>query len=598
MFAIVPALLACLLAAGAFAQDRDSRAEVEITYPAPRAEVGEPMVLTFDISNASRVEDPRVPDTPGLRAQVNRSREASQTTIVNGRATHRTTVRFDVLFLADQPGRFEIPRVRIVVDGQTYESRETAVEVSGFDVGSMARAELDVEPKEVLVGQNATATLRIWIRNPRAGRIAPDPARLWASTVLPNDSKWGLFQNALKELYDEGRFRVAPRTERIGTDEWVIYELESTLSPDKPGPLEISGIEVRLRYPRSVAGGERLLTLEPTQPEVVVQSPPSQDKPANYTGAVGVFEIDARAKPTRVSVGDPITLSVIIVDRTRGGADLARLLPPPVSEQADLQRSFRMPSEPLIGTVNGRTKVFTQTLRPNSERVTEIPPILFSFFDPETRSYRTVQSKPIAITVMPVERIDTVAVTGGSAVPSRPSSVPESKLTDVEGGLVASIRATPSMLASDRIEPGWGALAVVVLPPLFAGVAWVLRRRADRFGADEGLRRSRGASSRARRAIASAADAPAVAAALKQFLADRSGLAAASLTRREALALLDAAGADESLCHELDRILADGERAAFAPQREAPSESLRSNSRRLLPRLERLNLAPRPEVQR
>jgi len=99
---------------------------------------------------------------------------------------------------------------------------------------------------------------------------------------------------------------------------------------------------------------------------------------------------------------------------------------------------------------------------------------------------------------------------------------------------------------------------------------------------------------------AAAADAPAIAAALKQYLADRSGLAAASLTRREALDLLEAHDADEVLRDEVDRILAAGERSAFAQSAAAHADtspdSLRSEARQALSRLDRLQLAPRSEV--
>lgn len=575
---------------GGAVADQASEPRVEITYPLPKAEVGEPIVVTFDITDATNIEDPRVPASPGLRSQVQRTRDASQMTIINGRVSQQRSVRYDVVFLADQPGRFEVPRVRVIVDGQAYESRAATVEVSGIDLDRLARAELTVDPEQAIVGQNVTVSLRVFIRNPRPGRMTVDAIRLWGAVVLGADSRWGPFQSAIEELYRESRFRIPPRSERDADgNEWAIYELTATLSPEKPGPLEVPGIEIRLRYPRGNAG-ERLITLEPKQPTIIVEPPPSEGRPADFTGAIGVFELDARAKPTRVSVGDPITLSVVIIDRTPGGADLARLLPPPVGDQADLQRSFRIPTEPLVGSVNGRTKVFTQTLRPLSERVTEIPPITFSYFDPATGTYHSLASKPIPITVMPVERIDSVAVTGGAAT-ARPTQTQASRLTEVEGGLVASIPVSAAMLANERVVPGWGLVLLLVLPPLACGAAALARRRADRLGSDSRLVRARRALRNARGAIASASDAPAIAAALKSYLADRSGLAAASLTRREALSLIEQCGADERLGSAVDRLLAEGERSAFAQRSDASPEGLRNEARAILTDLERLDLA-------
>ena len=60
-----------------------------------------------------------------------------------------------------------------------------------------------------------------------------------------------------------------------------------------------------------------------------------------------------------------------------------------------------MPSEAASGTVEGRSKVFTQSIRALSETVREIPPIEFAFFNPAKGEYETVRSAPIAITVKP-----------------------------------------------------------------------------------------------------------------------------------------------------------------------------------------------------
>ncbi|MBX3354829.1 MAG: BatD family protein [Phycisphaeraceae bacterium] len=580
------------------AEARSSNANVEIVYPLPRAETGEPMTVTFEVTNASTVEDPRVPNTPGLEARVTRSREFSQTTIINGQVTQRRSVRFDVNFFAEQPGRFEIPRIRIVVDGQTYESRPTTVEVTGLDTSRLARAEISIDPGEAVVGQMLTATLQVRIRNPRAGRVAADAARLWDTLILPNESRWGLFQGAVEELYRERRFRIPPRSERDADgDEWVVYELSTPFSADKPGPLLIHGIEIKLRYPRGA--GERLLTIEPAQPRVNIEPPPSQGRPADFAGAVGVFELDVRARPTRVGVGDPITLSIIIADRTPGGADLTRLLPPPIAELPELTRNFRMPSEPLVGTINGRTKVFTQTLRPLSERITDIPPILFSFYDPDTGLYRTLRSQPIPITVLPVERIDTAAVTGSAPVATRPSTSPTARLTEIEGGLTASVPVSRAMLSSTRPDVGWGIAALLMAPPLLVAAIAFARRRAELRNADPRGERARTAGRRARRALASATDAAGVASIIKAFIADRSGLAAASLTRREALSILREHHADPAMCDEIDELIAAGERLAFAPNASAEStERLRDRARTLLAALERVELkvAPLPSA--
>lgn len=592
MFAVAAALALLVSPSTAIAmqrQGRESQPVVEITYPETRTTVGDPIVYSFDVANASSVEEPRVPSVPGLRSDVARSREFTQTAIVNGRVTRQSSIRFDVVFLPERAGVYEIPAIRIVVDGQTYQSRPTRVEVAPFDTGSFVRAEIVVEPTTAVVGENLSVRLRVWLRPQRAGRGTLDISRQWGQTVKARESSWGPFTSAVEELYRDGRWRIPPRVER-GQDgeEWYVYEIATMTAPDRPGPLELGEIELRVGLPRTIGGGERLLTVVPTPPQIRVEPVPTAGRPADFTGAVGVFEIEAKARPTRASVGDPITLTLTISDRTPGGgADLARLPPPAIAEQPDLARSFRIPSEPLAGTVNGRTKVFTQTLRPLSERVTEIPPISFSFFDPRTRSFQTVRTQPIPLTVLPGERLDTTTLAGGGIA----RQVPDRALTEVEGGLVASRPISPAMLAVDRLSIGWGAGGAIVVPPLLALLALLWRRRSDRLGRDDRIRRSMRALPAARRAIRAARDSAAIAAAITGYLADRSGRPSASLTRREALAVITRHDADDALLQDLDELLSCGERAAFGGRSEQTLESQRSRALQLLSRLERLDIA-------
>ncbi|MBM4113425.1 MAG: protein BatD, partial [Phycisphaerae bacterium] len=391
----VLALVAALLALGAThlasaLQTRSSntpRAEVEITYPMPRVVVGDVFAITFGITNASTIEEPRVPSVPGLRSQVRQTHGSSFEGTLNGRKIRQSSVGFDVLFVAEQPGTYELPRARIVVDGLTYESKPFTVEVLGFDTSSSVRAELIASPQSPVVGQNLSIRLRVWLKPFRTGRLGFGVDQQWNHSIKARESRWGIFQGAAEQYYRDLRWRIPPRVERDEDGgEWYVYELEASASADRPGPLDLGEIELRVGVQRA-NGGERQFSIVPTPPPIVVEPVPTEGRPADFTGAVGDFEFEARVKPSRAGVGDPMTLTLVVVDRTPGGADLARLLPPSLVEQPELARSFRVPDEPLAGTVNGRTKVFTQTIRPLSERVTDVPALSFSFFDPAEREF-------------------------------------------------------------------------------------------------------------------------------------------------------------------------------------------------------------------
>ena len=115
--------------------------------------------------------------------------------------------------------------------------------------------------------------------------------------------------------------------------------------------------------------------------------------PNSFKGAVGDFSLDvAIENPVRNSSTDPITLNLNIA----GTGNLNKIEPPllkaqdgawkvypATKKQREAERRF------LSGTVE-----FTQILRPTSKQ-NEIPPFEFTFFNPKTKSYSTLTSKPI-----------------------------------------------------------------------------------------------------------------------------------------------------------------------------------------------------------
>jgi hypothetical protein len=208
--------------------------------------------------------------------------------------------------------------------------------------------------------------------------------------------------------------------------------------------------------------------------------------------------------------------------------------------------------------VQGNTKTFTQTLRPTSESVREIPPIAFSWFDPNTGRYETAASKPIALSVSAVERLTTDAILGSTKVPVQ--SAPT--LIATAGGLGANAPVTPAIVRSLPVgRVSWPLVgAALFLPPLACATVLLMRRRQDRLLTDRGLVQERGARQRATARARAGAGAEAV----QSYIADRLHRPSGTVTRAEAVRCLRVAGADDVLQQQVEGILARAERARYS----------------------------------
>jgi hypothetical protein len=105
------------------------------------------------------------------------------------------------------------------------------------------------------------------------------------------------------------------------------------------------------------------------------------------------------AEPTKVNVGDPITLTISI----GGNRFLKPVQWPDLESIGQLAANFKIPLQKSSPVLKGGYKVFTQTIRANNDKLTEIPPIPLSFFDPDKGDYVTITSAPIPLDVSPTK---------------------------------------------------------------------------------------------------------------------------------------------------------------------------------------------------
>jgi hypothetical protein len=154
-----------------------------------------------------------------------------------------------------------------------------------------------------------------------------------------------------------------------------------------------------------------MVTSEPLELEALPL--PQQDKPAQFYGLVGQYTISSSATPTKVNVGDPITLTVKI-----GGSKYLKPVQWPALEQEPaLAANFKIPSQKSSPNIDNGFKVFTQTIRANNDQVTEIPPIPLAYFDAEQGRYVTAKTEPIKLEVAPTKILTNADLEGSDFAP-------------------------------------------------------------------------------------------------------------------------------------------------------------------------------------
>jgi hypothetical protein len=178
----------------------------------------------------------------------------------------------------------------------------------------------------------------------------------------------------------------SPRGEIIETQASIL-----TVRPLAAGRLEIAPMlraELLIQH-RSILGSvwarrRHLVEIEPVTINILPLPPPAAG--VNFSGAIGQFTFKSVVSPTSVVVGDLITVQTAIV----GSGNRDSLVPPKMSPE----RHFRV-YEPHQSSSTDRATLFTQTLVPQNQAGTRLPPLTFVHFDPLKRAYITQTSQPV-----------------------------------------------------------------------------------------------------------------------------------------------------------------------------------------------------------
>jgi len=519
-------LILCLcMTSSAFAADVQSSVSTRETY------VNLPFTLQIQINNADSNDKPMIPAVDGLEIVPQGPPSRSfRTTIINGRTSQRNTLTYLYSVTATREGTFTIPPATVIVNGQETRTQEVRIIATQSETDDLLFVEIEGKDDQIYVGEALQLTLKIWVRayRDREFNLTLNEATMWS--LISKQTKWGNFQESLAEMAKNRQVpkgKLTLRKDMKGQErEYLLYEINATVYPDRPGKIDGDDVRIILNYPEKLGrtrspfsafgddffsgasgfgsdlfsnfGSQIAITsvrpiIAETEVETITVKPvPEQGRPQNYRGAVGVYRIASEAAPRAVKVGDPITLNIGIAGE--GPMDLLRA--PPLAEQQNLIQDFKVPNQPLAGFVDGPQKVFSTTIRPLKTGTFEIPGIEYSFFNPKTEQFVSIQSDPIPIEVEAAELLALDAIVGNQT--SIPGTSPMGPTAGVPATPAAAELSSNMLVKADRPRSiSLSILVMLLVPPLAVGIVGCYRNRSRFSGLLSARRRFSNAISKA-----------------------------------------------------------------------------------------------------
>jgi len=331
---------------------------------------------------------------------------------------------FQYLFVPKRVGNLTIPSLSLTVHDREVTTRPVTIAVLAPEKTDELRLVTALSKNTCFVGEPLTLTVTWYIALP--GQVIKavdlrlpilrDPRFRTLEPAAPID---GSSPNAVGVPVSDTRVIAERGRGSLDGEEFTTLTFRKTVVPQAAGRIEVpSGTVLCTSIPSSArnrrswnqypsyfdndffdgdVSGRYRRYFATSEPIVLDVAPlPPEGRPVFFTGLVlNSCSLSAAARPTTVSVGAPVTLTI----RVTASDYLETIELPTLRAQADLTRDFDIPSERSAGSIEGNVKVFSQTLRPKSADVHTIPPVRLAYFDPDTETYEVTQSDPISVSV-------------------------------------------------------------------------------------------------------------------------------------------------------------------------------------------------------
>jgi len=344
--------------------------------------------------------------------------QAIRSSWTNGVRTYSKTYSYTLAPTAR--GKFTIKQASIVIDGKTYKSLAKEVEVTAAvdkPSGEMTAADF--------ANDNLHLVAEVSKTNPYLNEEISVVYKLYISPSI-RVSNYRPLDNPKYNNFWSQDIPIQRQSIENGTYKGKVYRFvvlkRVVLYPQKTGKLEIEplSLDVTLDVPtnkRDFFGGriytQTNKTVSAGKRTINVKNLPSTGRPLDFGGAVGEFDFSVSTSKTSLNASE--SLQAIVEVSGKGNLKLFQLPEPELPSSLEVyDPEF---NEKINTTLSGmRGKVSNSyTVVPSFKGKYPIPSIPFSYFNPKTGKYNTINSKEILINVLE-------GPTNNTVVSSNPSS--------------------------------------------------------------------------------------------------------------------------------------------------------------------------------
>ena len=339
--------------------------------------------------------------------------------MVNGHMSSSSSITYTYTVVATKQGTFTIPPAQIVVDGKTIHSNEVKIRVSGEAKSNGQGGHQQQQQSgngEIRSAGSAISGSDLFIKVTASKQHVREQEPILLTykvyTLVGLTQLNGKMAD-LKSFYTREVPLPQEKQMHIETVNGKAYRTvtwqQYVMFPQATGKLEVPSITyegIVVQQNRNIDpfeaffnGGSGYVEVKKQikAPGITIQVDPLPQRPANFSGGVGKYNISATLDKTEVKANDPVKLRVVV----SGVGNMKLLKQPEVKFPKDFDH--------YDAKITDKTSLTTQGLEgsiiydflavPRHQGTFEIPPIEYTYFDTSANAYKTVKTEGFTLNV-------------------------------------------------------------------------------------------------------------------------------------------------------------------------------------------------------
>ncbi|CAM4134981.1 BatD family protein [Flavobacterium antarcticum] len=377
--------------------------QVEFEAKVSKTSLGLNERLRVDFSMNADGDNFTPPDFDGFRVVNGPMQQVSQSW-VNGRSSFNKS--YSYFLLPTRKGNVTINQASIEINGQTYKTSPVKINVgAAIDVPKNPQDAPQISANDAIHLVAEVSKVNPYINEPitvvyKLYFSYNIGITNWRELDKPKYNDFWSQNIDIKQLVvEEGNYN--------GERARVVTLRKTVLYPQKSGKLSIEplSMDIDLELPtnrrnffgqvQTTQSNKRVSAGAKT---INVKALPENGKPADFTGAVGNFNFEAKPSKTTLKHGESLELKVVV----SGTGNLKLFtLPKPVVPTA-LEMYDPVHKENVNSPLSGMTGSISDTYKviPQYKGEYPIKPMTFSYFDLKSQRYKTISSPEIMVKVL------------------------------------------------------------------------------------------------------------------------------------------------------------------------------------------------------